>query len=56
MIRSDPLPVIEIDIEIAKKSGKEIGFNFIECQDHGILVTDIVSDAFVVVIVVVQNF
>lgn len=41
--RYDPLPVNEIDIEIAKKAGKEIGFNFIDCQDHGILVTDIVS-------------
>lgn len=43
--RFEPPPINEIDIEIAKKAGKEIGFNFIECQDHGILVTDIVSVA-----------
>ena len=42
VIRSDPPPVNEMDVEIAKKAGKEIGFNFIECQNHGILVTDIV--------------
>lgn len=41
--RNDPLPVTELDIDIAKKSGKEIGFNFIECQEQGILVTEIVS-------------
>lgn len=43
MQRSDPSPAKEIDIEIAKKAGKEAGFNFIECQDQGVLVTDIVS-------------
>ncbi|XP_055315062.1 inactivation-no-after-potential D protein isoform X2 [Sitodiplosis mosellana] len=43
VIRNDPPPVNEMDVEIAKKAGKEIGFNFIECQNHGILVTDIVA-------------
>lgn len=41
--RSDPPPIAEIDIEITKKPGKEIGFNFIESQEQGILVTEIVS-------------
>lgn len=41
--RSDPLPITEMDIEITKKAGKDIGFNFIECQEQGILVTEIVN-------------
>lgn len=41
--RSDPLPITEMDIEIMKKAGKDIGFNFIECQEQGILVTEIVN-------------
>lgn len=41
--RSEPSPTTEIDIEITRKPGKEIGIGFIECKEYGILVTDIVA-------------
>lgn len=56
VIRSDPPPVNEMDVEIAKKAGKEIGFNFIECQNHGILVTDIVRGFFFSFFIYFINF
>lgn len=41
--RGEPSPTAEVDIEITRKPGKEIGIGFIECKDCGILVTDIVA-------------
>lgn len=41
--RSEPSPTTEMDIEIARKAGKDFGIGFIECKDYGILVTDIVA-------------
>lgn len=40
--REDPLATSEVNIDIARKPGKEIGFNYVECKDYGVLVTDIV--------------
>lgn len=40
--RSEPCPTTEVDIEITRKPGKEIGIGFVECKDYGVLVTDIV--------------
>lgn len=41
--RSEPCPTTEIDIEITRKPGKEVGIGFVECKYYGILVTDIVA-------------
>lgn len=41
--RSNPAPTSEMEIDISKKPGKEVGFSFIECKDYGVLVTEIVS-------------
>lgn len=41
--RSEPLDLKEIEVDITKKSGKDIGIGFAECKDNGIYVTDIVS-------------
>lgn len=43
--RYDPLPITEIEIDVAKKAGKEIGFNFMECPEQGLLVTEIVCNS-----------
>lgn len=40
--RADPPDLKEMDVEINKKSGKEIGLSFAECKDNGIYVLDIV--------------
>lgn len=41
--RSEPLDLKEIEVDITKKSGKDIGIGFAECKDNGIYVTDIVN-------------
>lgn len=40
--RPEPPDLKEMDVEITKKSGKEIGIAFAECKDNGIYVLDIV--------------
>lgn len=40
--RSEPVDLKEIEVDITKKSGKDIGLGFAECKDNGIYVTDIV--------------
>lgn len=41
--RPEPPDLKEMDVEITKKGGKEIGLSFAECKDNGIYVLDIVS-------------
>lgn len=40
--RADPLDIKEIDIDVTKKSGKDLGIGFAECKGHGIYITEIV--------------
>lgn len=42
--RPEPPDLKEMDVEIVKKSGKEIGIAFAECKDNGIYVLDIVRN------------
>lgn len=42
VFRAEPSTTSEVDIEITKKAGKDIGIGFIECKDYGILVTEII--------------
>lgn len=51
--RPEPPDLKEMDVEITKKSGKEIGLSFAECKDNGIYVLDIVSD---LIVLFNQNF
>lgn len=41
--RAEPPDLKEMDVEITKKSGKDIGLSFAECKNNGIYVLDIVS-------------
>lgn len=41
--RADPVNLNEVTISIQKKPGKDLGVEFVECKDIGILVRDIVS-------------
>lgn len=41
--RAEPPDLKEMDVEITKKSGKDIGLSFAECKENGIYVLDIVS-------------
>lgn len=41
--RSEPIDLKELEVDITKKSGKDIGIGYAECKDNGIYVTDIVS-------------
>lgn len=43
--RAEPPDLKEMDVEITKKSGKDIGLSFAECKDNGIYVLDIVRNA-----------
>lgn len=47
--RPEPPDLKEMDVEINKKGGKEIGLSFAECKDNGIYVLDIVSDRLVLI-------
>lgn len=40
--RADPLDLKEVDIDVTKKSGKDLGVGFAECKGHGIYITEIV--------------
>lgn len=41
--RADPPDLKEMEVDVSKKSGKDIGMGFAECTDNGIYVTEIVS-------------
>lgn len=40
--RADPPEVENVDIELTKKGGKNLGLGFFTSNPHGLLVTDIV--------------
>lgn len=40
--RADPFDIKEMEIDVTKKSGKELGLGFAECKGSGIYVTEIV--------------
>ncbi|KAG4076782.1 hypothetical protein HA402_009128 [Bradysia odoriphaga] len=39
--RADPLDLKEMDVDVTKKSGKDLGLGFAECKGHGIYITEI---------------
>jgi hypothetical protein len=41
--RADPPEIETIEVELAKKSGKNLGIGFFTSNPRGMLVTDIVS-------------
>lgn len=41
--RADPLDLKEMEIDVTKKSGKELGIGFAECKGHGIYITEIIQ-------------
>lgn len=41
--RADPLDLKEMDVDVTKKSGKDLGLGFAECKGHGIYITEIVN-------------
>lgn len=47
--RADPPDIKEMEVDVSKKSGKDIGMGFAECKDNGIYVTEIVSTEFLCV-------
>ena len=44
--RADPPEIETIDIELTKKSGKNLGVGFLTTNTRGMLVTDIVREIF----------
>lgn len=40
--RADPLDLKEVDVDVTKKSGKDLGLGFAECKGYGIYITEIV--------------
>lgn len=40
--RADPLDLKEMDVDVTKKSGKDLGLGFAECKGYGIYITEIV--------------
>lgn len=40
--RADPLDLKEMDVNVTKKSGKDLGLGFAECKGNGIYITEIV--------------
>lgn len=40
--RADPPDLKEIDVDVTRKSGKDLGLGFAECKGYGIYVTEIV--------------
>ncbi|XP_037049203.1 inactivation-no-after-potential D protein isoform X2 [Bradysia coprophila] len=41
--RADPLDLKEMDVDVTKKSGKDLGLGFAECKGHGIYITEIMQ-------------
>ncbi len=42
--RADPLDLKEMDVDVTKKSGKDLGLGFAECKGNGIYITEIVIE------------
>lgn len=40
--RADPIDLKEMDVDVTKKSGKDLGIGFAECKGYGIYITEIV--------------
>lgn len=41
--RGDPVDIKEMEVDVTKKSGKDMGMGFAECKNNGIYVTEIVG-------------
>lgn len=40
--RGEPPDLKEMEVDVTKKSGKELGLGFAECKGNGIYITEIV--------------
>lgn len=44
--RAEPIDLKEMDVDVTKKSGKDLGVGFAECKGYGIYITEIVKNFF----------